>query len=353
MPTMHPVRTLTPTPSAPLAGGLYAFPHASDPSDSPDRLALMPNPPRAIAAHRPWPRRPARGPHAAKVLRRRFNGPCYVYLLVHQHDRRFKIGLSQDPVLRAHNLREAPCVDWGSSVQVALPNPGRAAQVERMLHKALAGFRLDFRPMHAQAWDGSTEWFDQSGFRHAINLLRVTPTGGERSDLARLRPLDQPSSEESSGSGQVQTEARHHEAQAALTLAEVRQQQAAQYNLQQIAVIAEVLTVLSWELRIEVQDKQDLPHASPTIVCIHGLRHDWSEAMMKARFEVVDSELWALQTGHADPARRVWPLVRLIRYSSTAPDSLELVVNDLKAIGRLPGGVKVVAQWKALCQRLT
>ena len=75
--------------------------------------------------------------------------------------------------------------------------------------------------------------------------------------------------------------------------------------------------------------------------------------MMKARFEVVDSELWALQTGHADPARRVWPLVRLIRYSSTSPDSLELVVNELKAIGRLPGGAKVVAQWKALCQRLT
>ena len=73
---------------------------------------------------------------------------------------------------------------------------------------------------------------------------------------------------------------------------------------------------------------------------------------MKARFEVLDSDRWALHTGHAEPKPQVTPLVRLIRYSSTLPQTLELVVNDLKVIGRLPGGRDVVAQWRALCERL-
>ena len=44
--------------------------------------------------------RPNRGPHGAPVKRSRFLGPCSVYLLVHQHDRRFKIGLSQEVIGR-------------------------------------------------------------------------------------------------------------------------------------------------------------------------------------------------------------------------------------------------------------
>jgi hypothetical protein len=74
---------------------------------------------------------------------------------------------------------------------------------------------------------------------------------------------------------------------------------------------------------------------------------------MKARFEVQDSKRWALNTGDAKPKPQVAPLARLIRYSSTSPQALKLVVNDLKVVGRLPGGHDKVAQWKALCQRLT
>ena len=50
-----------------------------------------------------------------------------------------------------------------------------------------------------------------------------------------------------------------------------------------------MLTVLSWSLRIEVQRSQERPTPMPAIVRIHGLKDDWSEAMMKARFEVLDT----------------------------------------------------------------
>lgn len=297
-------------------------------------------------------RRPARGPHGGPTKRQRFLGPCSVYLLVHQHDRRFKIGLSQAPLIRAQHLPEAPCIDWRSSLQVVFPNQGRAFQIERMLHKALAGFRLDLKAMHRATWDGSTEWFNQSGFRHAINLLRVTPTAGDLSSLARMLPLDQGMLMDC-GEGKRQAAPQQPEAKDALTLIQQRYQQAAEHNRQRLAVIAEMLTVLNWSLRIDVQKSQERPTPLPAIVRIHDLKNDWSEDMMKARFEVLDSERWALHTGNAAPKPQVTSLVRLIRYSSTVPQALELVVNDLKVIGRLPGGHEVVAQWKALCQRLT
>ena len=298
------------------------------------------------------PRRPARGPHGTSAKRQHFLGPCSVYLLVHQHDRRFKIGLSQAPLARAQHLPEAPCIDWRSSLQVVFPNQSRASQIERMLHKALAGFRLDLAALHRASWDGSTEWFAQSGFRHAINLLQVTPTAGDLSSLARMLPLDQDKLA-GRGRGTWQEGQILNVRKDALTLIQERYQQAAEHNRTQLAVIAEMLTVLSWSLRIEVQKSQERPTPLPSIVRIHGLKDDWSDAMMKARFEVLDSERWALHTGDAVPKPQVTPLVRLIRYSSTTPQALELVVNDLKVIGRLPGGYDVVAQWKALCQRLT
>ena len=297
-------------------------------------------------------RRPAHGPHGTRVKRQRFLGPCSVYLLVHRHDRRFKIGLSKAPRVRAQHLPEAPYIDWHSSLQVVFPNQGRASQIERMLHKALAGFRMDLAAIHHTSWDGSTEWFAQSGFRHAINLLRVTPTAGDLSSLARMQPLDQ-ALHPDRGTGKWQKAQHLSESKDALALIQEHHQQAVEHNRQQLAAIAEMLTVLSWSLRIDVQKSQERPTPLPTIVRIHGLKDDWSESMMKARFQVLDSERWALHTGDAAPKSQVTPLVKLIRYSSTAPQVLELVVNDLKVIGRLPGGHDVVAQWRALCQRLT
>ena len=320
-------------------------------NDSPQATALAEFPHHARDGHSLL-RRPARGPHGTQVKRQRFLGPCSVYLLVHQQDRRFKIGLSQSPLARAQHLPEAPCIDWRSSIQVVFPNQSRASQIERMLHKALAGFRLDLTASYRTSWDGSTEWFNQSGFRHAINLLRVTPTAGDLSSLARMLPLDQRVLADRSE--RKWQEANHpNEGKDALTLIQERHQQATEHNRQQLVVIAEMLTVLSWSLRIEIQKCQERPTPLPAMVRIHGLKDDWSEAMMKARFEVLDSERWALRTGDAKPKPQVTPLVRLIRYSSTSPEALELVVNDLKVIGRLPGGHDVVAQWKALCQRLT
>jgi T5orf172 domain len=333
-------------PSAAASFGLASLPVVDV---SPPTSAVVEFP--RTAQHSHSLRRPNRGPHCAPVKRQRVFGPCSVYLLVHQHDRRFKIGLSQTPLIRAQHLPEAPCIDWRSSLQIVFPSQSRASQIERMLHKALADFRLDLTAVYRASWDGSTEWFAQSGFRHAINLLRVTPTAGDLSSLARMQPLDQALHRDR---GNSKWKAEHlNDSEDALTLIQERHQQAVEHNRQQLAVIAEMLTVLSWSLRIDVQKSEERPTPWPAIVRIHGLKDDWSAAMMKARFEVLDSERWALHTGDAAPKPQVTPLVRLIRYSSTAPQALELVVNDLKVIGRLPGGHDVVAQWKALCQRLS
>ena len=53
-------------------------------------------------------RRPIKGPHGAPVNLRRFLGPCSVSLLVRQHDRRFRIGLSQEVIGRAHGQLRRP-----------------------------------------------------------------------------------------------------------------------------------------------------------------------------------------------------------------------------------------------------
>jgi T5orf172 domain len=337
-------------PSNPSAAASFGLPSLPVAEVSPPTSAVVEFPRHAQHSH--IQRRPNRGPHGAPVTRQRALGPCSVYLLVHQHDRRFKIGLSQTPLIRVQHLPEAPCIDWRSSLQVVFPSQSRASQIERMLHKALADFRLDLAAVYRASWDGSTEWFAQSGFRHAINLLRVTPTAGDLSSLARMQPLDQ-ALHPDRGNSKWQEAEHLNDSKDPFTLIQERHQQAVEHNRQQLAVIAEMLTVLSWSLRIDVQKSEERPTPLPAIVRIHGLKDDWSEAMMKARFEVLDSERWALHTGDAAPKPQVTPLVRLIRYSSTAPRALELVVNDLKVIGRLPGGHDVVAQWKALCQRLT
>jgi Meiotically up-regulated gene 113 len=346
-------RTLSPSFNSSFSLDPLLLNDGVPPADS----ALYELPRRALRgdSHSYSSRRPAPGPHGAPVPRQRFLGPCSVYLLVHQHDRRFKIGRSQAPVWRAQNLPEAPFIDWHNSLQVTFPNQSRASQIERMLHKALADFRLDLTLSHRAPWDGSTEWFAQSAFRHAINLLRVTPTAGDLSSLAQLLPLNQ-ASVASSGASNDTAELRvlaPDDATTTLLAIQERQDNAAAYNLQQIGIVVELLTVLDWSLRIELHPCQTQPTPRPTIVRIHGLRDDWSEAIMQARFSVLDSERWALHTGYAVPKLQVVPLVRLMRYSTTSPQALELVVNDLKVIGRLPGGQDVVAQWTALCQRWT
>ena len=91
-----------------------------------------------------------------KRARKTHTGPCAVYLIVHGNGRRFKIGLSNDAWIRGQSLPEGLAIQWHRSLQVVLPSRARAHQIESMLHRALAGFRLDLSK-GAGGWDGSTE----------------------------------------------------------------------------------------------------------------------------------------------------------------------------------------------------
>ena len=109
---------------------------------------------------------------------------------MHQTQNRFKIGKSLAPKTRFANLPEANEVDFLRSVQVVLRDQTRAGQIESLLHKALADFRLyrlasaDIQDLGVQSipnlpsddkWDGQTEWFTLSAFRHAVQILQKIP----------------------------------------------------------------------------------------------------------------------------------------------------------------------------------
>lgn len=286
------------------------------------------------------PRRghPARhkNPHGSQRRRLAPTGGCYVYLLVHAAEQRFKIGLSQNPTARACQLPEAQDLALERSLQVLLPGFQRAIEVERMLHKALAGFRMRLEGPAGQSWDGSTEWFSLPGLRHAINLLRVTPVDDDPSKLAQLQTLE----------GAPYQNPLVPESQ---TPAQVRREQAVEYNLQRLSEISGVLATLRQHLKIELRTVTDATGRTDRL-CIHDLRNAWEPKLLKARFEVVASALWELRTGHLNAKRQRVPLVRLIRYSDDTPGMLELVVNDLSLIRRLPAGERVVAMWRAMCK---
>jgi hypothetical protein len=45
------------------------------------------------------------------------------------------------------------------------------------------------------------------------------------------------------------------------------------------------------------------------------------------------------------------PLVTLIRYQEDKPTTLELEIQDMAMIRKLPGGFQVMTMWRALCGR--
>lgn len=110
-------------------------------------------------------------------------GPSYLYVFAHAYEKRFKIGHSILPLGRLANLPEANQIDHVQSFRLEFPDRRRARQVESMLHKALASFRLELASLNAstfsqqqvKAWDGATEWFSKSGMHHVMDLLRALP----------------------------------------------------------------------------------------------------------------------------------------------------------------------------------
>lgn len=253
---------------------------------------------------------------------------CYVYLLIHLSEPRFKIGLSRDPGLRAAQLPEAKSLALDRSVQVRLPNYKRAYEAERMLHKGLGGFRMKLCDEAGQPWQGSTEWFALSGLPDAIRLLRVMPAGADTGVTADLETLR----------GQPY---QHFFVPEIPTPTAVQRQSLEEKNMRQMLAIIEVLTTLREGLFMDV--RRVLDKSGPVqCLCIHNFKNEFNLKLTKVRYKVFSSEFWALQA--AKPALTV-PLVRLIRYSHATPDMLELVINDLKALRRLPAGDRLVAVW--------
>jgi len=254
---------------------------------------------------------------------------CYVYLMIHDSQSRFKIGLSLRPVVRMQQLPEADDVAVDRSVRVELPNFKRARQVESMLHKALAGFRLKLLDEDGQSWDGSTEWFNLAGLSNAINLLRVMPVANEPFVLANLETF-------------MGEPYRHAVALDIPTPAKVRKQPFEDLNMRRMLAIFDVLNSLRQLFWMDVRQVND--RSGPVeCLCIHDFRKEVDLGLMKVRNEVFSNDFWALSTGNGDATV---PLVRLIRYSLTTPGTLELVINNLAVIRKLPAGDRVAAVWQ-------
>ena len=292
-----------------------------------------------------------------KPHRKTHTGPCAVYLIVHGNGRRFKIGLSNDAWIRGHSLPEGLAIQWHRSLQVVLPSRTRAHQIESMLHRALAGFRLDLSK-GAGGWDGSTEWFHQDAFRHAVNLLQVTPVDDDGTQRARLVPAEQRSLAPAASSILQHPEAPTHSGHAPAALSGLN----ADYNLERMADIVQLLTTMGWQYRIElvqagssacaVATKAGPGLVSATLLHIHGLNDANSVEVMRDRYRIMNTDFWAFRSTSARSCRRVVPLVRFISVLQETPDAVTLEINGLHLIRRLPHGQHIIAQWRALCRQL-
>lgn len=113
--------------------------------------------------------------------------PAAVYLLQRRDRRRFKIGWALDPLQRVQRLPEfeAQELDLDASHAVWLPHPGRAYDVERALHRGLAGWKTTA----GHGLDGHTEWFLPAAWRPAVRLIGQMPLSHEATLPPRLAPL--------------------------------------------------------------------------------------------------------------------------------------------------------------------
>lgn len=271
----------------------------------------------------------------------RITGPCFVYLLVHLQDARFKIGVSRAPEYRLQLLPDAEAIDQDHSLKAELPSSRRANQVESMLHKALNGFRTIIQRQPGDSQDGDTEWFHLEGFAKACELLSLVPIGANAA-VPDIRYLDgRP------WSGQSQ---RWH---LPFTPAQKRWQDAGDLNVQRMRLIHSHLVAL--ELRCHIVWKPAVSAhvdalgrnvaARPPVLVIRNLKNCWDPWALKARFEVTSSALWQLQTGLKSVGQATHSLASLIRYSTQNPADLEIELGGLSRLGALPAGHRMKQLW--------
>ena len=292
--------------------------------------------------------------------------PSYVYVLVHASENRLKIGRSDVPLRRLANLPEAEQVDHVQSFRLALPDRQRAREVESMLHKALASYRLKLTILDAsslrqdqlQRWDGATEWFSLAGMRHVLDLLRALPEFMGRQG-APLESLD--------GQPYLQTVPLRH-----MNEADRLRDEASQHNLGQLDHICDALMQVKRHLKIswkggkgesvgegKGEDKVAaggvLSHGG--ILRIHGYKGWWDLENLTSRMSITDHALWNLKTGKASQSERTChrtgvtvsaplvSLVSLIRFAIDKPNDLELVFNHPDRLHTVPAGTDIYRRW--------
>lgn len=271
----------------------------------------------------------------------KITGPCFVYLLVHLQDSRFKIGVSRAPEYRLQLLPDAEAIDQDQSLKAELPSSRRANQVESMLHKALSGFRTRIQREPGGSQDGDTEWFHLEGFAKACELLSLVPIGANAA-VPDIRYLD--------GRPWSSQAYRWH---LPFTPAQKRWQDAGDFNVQRMRLIYSYLVAL--ELRCHIVWKpavsahvdalgRDVP-ARPAMLVIRNLKNCWDPWALSARFEVVSSALWQFQTGRKSVGQSTHSLASLIRYTPQSPADLEVVLGGLGRLGDLPAGDRLEQLW--------
>lgn len=266
----------------------------------------------------------------------------FVYLLLHLQGARFKIGISRDPEYRLLLLPDAATIDQEHSLKAELPSEQRAYQVETMLHKALSGYRVSITREPDANQNGDTEWFHLDGFAKACELLSLVPLDGNAA-VPNISYLDgRPWSVQS-----VRWKPP-------ITTAQKRWQDAGDFNVQRMRQIHAHLVALELKCRIAWIPAvssgvkvlgRSLP-ASPAVLVIRGLKDCWDPWALNARFAVVSSDLWLLQTGRKAVGMSTHSLASQIRYSPLRPSDLEIELAGLPSMSKLPAGQQLEQIWQ-------
>ena len=317
-----------------------------------------------------WRPRSASPLQAGASTRQEPPGPSYLYVFAHAYEKRFKIGHSVLPLGRLANLPEANQIDHVQSFRLEFPDRRRARQVESMLHKALASFRLELASLNAltfsqqqvKAWDGATEWFSMSGMHYVMDLLRALPESLPAQRI-QLETLDgKPHLVEAPLKFQKESDRRRFEARL--------------YNLERLDHICNSVMQIKRHLKISWHDSKSgkAPNGSRIgslpiggILRVHEYRGWWDMENLAPRMGITDHALWNLKTGktinalkpcradrrsityatHVTPGASspVTSLVAVIRFASDEPNDLELVFNHPDRLQKLPAGADIHRRW--------
>lgn len=300
-------------------------------------------------------RRPRKTPYCgmpkilmrSDVLPEEDNQACHVYILVHQHEPRFKIGVSVDPKIRLTALPEAFQIDEEQSLSLCLPSERRAYRIEKILHRALDDFRLLISGSANVGWPGGTEWFHLDGFLHAVELLERVPKGRSQETL-RLQRLDGSEVDESLSLWKARGSGRRLRKEAAMR-ENVIQMRQIQTCFQAIAPYC------GWSWRQAAMPSVDslgrsVP-ALPERVVIRGLADVWEPGAIGPRYALSLSDTWMFHTGKGRSAGERRSMVSHIRFVAERPKDLELILVDRQTIEQWPGAALMLRIWESLLAR--